>query len=164
MHMNTEGTERLWQAVMNVTAAMKKEGIETGDVAARLRDAKVLLNHCIYDEHAHGEELLAAELAVEAVQGQVISILRELGREGDFSFDLPEKIPGRSDSASGRPKKISLNQPWARIKVPEGTSLRVIEAIEGVEIVEREAGYITITGGKAEVQKALKEISKVYLK
>ncbi|HDH28333.1 MAG TPA: DUF2096 domain-containing protein, partial [Euryarchaeota archaeon] len=99
--MDTERTERLWQAVMNVAVAMKKEGIETGDAPTRLRDAKVLLNHCIYDEHAHGEELLAAELAVEAVQGQVISLLREIGREGDFSFVLPEKMAGRSeDSAS----------------------------------------------------------------
>ncbi|GBE57028.1 hypothetical protein BMS3Bbin16_01243 [archaeon BMS3Bbin16] len=163
--MDTERTERLWQAVMNVAVAMKKEGIETGDVAARLRDAKVLLNHCIYDEHAHGEELLAAELAVEAVQGQVISLLREIGREGDFSFDLPEKMAGRSeDSASGRPKKISPNRPWARIRVPADMSLEAIENIEGVEIVEREGETITIAGGKTEIQQALKEISKVYLK
>ncbi len=163
IHMETEGIERLWQAVMKAAVTMKKEGVDTGDAPARLRDAKVLLNHCIYDEHAHGEELLAAELAVEAVQGHLISILRELGQEGDFSFDLPEKKINRAESVSTRPK-ISLNRPWARIRVSEGTSLKAIEAMDGVEIVEREAGYVTIAGGKAEIQKALKEISKVYLK
>jgi hypothetical protein len=162
--MDTERTERLWQAVMKAAVAMKKESIDTGDTASQLRDAKVLLNHCIYDEHAHGEELLAAELAVEAVQGQLISILRELGREGEFSFDLPEKINNRAASASTRPKKISLNQPWARIRVPKGANLKVVEDMAGVEIVERRAGVITIAGEKAEIQKALKEISKVYLK
>lgn len=149
---------------MNVAVAMKKEGIDTGDAPARLRDAKVLLNHCIYDEHAHGEELLAAELAVEAVQGQLISILREVGREDDFSFVLPEKIESRADSESARPKKITLNQPWARIRVSDSTSLKIIEEMNGVEIVEREAGYVTIVGEKSEIQKALKQISKVYLK
>jgi hypothetical protein len=164
--MDTERTERQWQAVMKAAVSMKKSGIDTKDAPARLRDAKVLLNHCIYDEHAHGEELLAAEMAVEAVQGQLISLLRELGREADFSFDPsePGKINNRADSESMRPKKISLNRPWARIRVPEGTSLRVIEDMDGVKIVEREGGYVTIAGGKAEIQKALKEISKVYLK
>jgi hypothetical protein len=154
----------LWQAVMKAAVAMNKEGIDTGDTASRLRDAKVLLNHCIYDEHAHGEELLAAEQAVEAVQGQLISILRELGREGEFSFDLPEKINNRASSTSTRPKNISLNRPWARIRVPEGASLKAIEDMDGVEIVEREGGIITIAGSKTEIQKALKEISKVYHK
>ena len=89
---------------------------------------------------------------------------RRRGREDDFNFDLPEKIKRLADSASTRPKKISLNRPWARIRVPEGTSLEAIEKMDGVEIVEREGGTITIAGGKAEIQKALKEISKVYLK
>ncbi len=161
--MDTERTERLWQAVMKAAVAMKKDGIDTRDAPARLRDARVLLNHCIYDEHAHGEELLAAELAVEAVQGQLISLLRELGREGDFSFEVSEKINDRSEAESTRPK-ISLNRPWARIRVSEGTSLKALEDMDGVEIIERDSGYVTITGGKSEIQKALKEISKGYMK
>ena len=162
--MDTERTERQWQAVMKAAVAMKKEGIDTGDAAARLRDAKVLLNHCIYDEHAHGEEMLAAELAVEAVQGQLITLLKNLGRENDFSFELQDKTTAQQKTQMPRPKNLSLNQPWARIRVPETLSLDVIEKIEGISIVEREGDTITIAGEKAEVQKALKEISKVYLK
>lgn len=163
--MDTKRVERLWQAVLNVGIAMKQDGIDTGDAVKRLRDAKVLLNHCIYDEHAHGDELMKAEWAVEEVQLYLISILEKTGKEQDFSFEPPsevEKEPANKSLAP--PKNIPKNKSWLRIHIPKEETIENISGIEGVEIIERNSDSVTIAGDKDSLQKVLAEFSKVFKK
>jgi hypothetical protein len=165
IEMDTKRVERLWQAVLNVAVAMKQDGIDTGDAAKRLRDAKVLLNHCIYDEHAHGDELMKAEWAVEEVQGYLISILEKTGREKDFSFELPNSVEKKQINKSlGTPKNIPKTKSWLRISIPNEETIENIAGIEGVEIIERNPDSVTIAGDKDSLQKVLAEFSKVFKK
>jgi hypothetical protein len=163
--MDTERVEGLWQTVMKVAVSMKKEGMDTGDAVTKLRDAKVLLNHCIYDEHAHGDELAEAEMEIEEIERYLISILAKAGREKDFSFEIPsgtrEKKPGQSATIPSKlPKKMS----WARVRIPRDIDINEIANIEGVEIIERGEETVTLAGDKGSLKKALGEISTVYSK
>jgi hypothetical protein len=161
--METKQVERLWQATMNVVVAMKKEGLDTGDAAESLRNSKVLINHCKYDEHAHGEELFEAELEIEGIQGQLISILEEAGRADDFSFDLPTWIEkNRVEHSNAPPVKVAKNKTWVRIKVSEEMDVEKISNVEGVKVVEKDGEFLTLSGDNDSIQKAIKEISKVF--
>jgi hypothetical protein len=160
--METKSAERLWKSVMEVAVAMKKEGIDIGDAVQRLRDAKVLLNHCIYDEHTHLDELFEAELEIGEIQTNLQSILEGLGRVDDFSFDTSAK-PEKSKSADLAPiSKLPKNKTWARIRVPGGVDMDAVSKNSGVEIIGREGEMVTLAGDKTSIQKALEEISKVF--
>jgi len=158
--MEAERVERLWQAVMNVAAEMRREGLDTGNAIPRLRDAKVLLNHCIHDEHAHGDELLRAEMAVEDAQAELVSILNRIGRLEDFSFEPPRRK--RSSAPRPPPPRLLSGRKWARIRIKEGMDLERIASLEGVEFLESGKGYVTLVGDEEAVRRALAEISKEY--
>jgi hypothetical protein len=162
--METERVEQLWQTAMKVAVAMKKEGLDTGDVVSKLRDAKVLINHCIYDEHAHGDELAKAEWETEEVQRLLISKLKEAGREDDFLFTASEKIGKKTSSFSAPPTKLSRSQSWARISLPEKMDVSEIEKIEGIEVIEKNQGSVTLSGEKAALKEAFDKISKAISK
>jgi hypothetical protein len=161
--METDRVERLWQAVMNVAVAMKKDGIDTGDVIKKLREAKVLLNHCIYDEHAHGEELFETEMEIEMIQSSLISILEKIGKGEKFSFELPplaekKTVKGGPSIPSGLPR----NKRWVKIRISGGLDPEKISKMEGISIIQQDEDSVTIAGDKDALQKAIDEISKVF--
>jgi hypothetical protein len=163
--MDTERVEGLWQTVTKVAVAMKKEGLDTGDAVTKLRDSKVLLNHCIYDEHAHGDELAEAEMEIEEIERYLISILVKAGREEDFSFEIP---PGTGETKAMKsaaiPSKLPNKKSWARVRIPKEMDIGEITNIEGVEIIEKDDETVTLAGDRGSLKKALSEISKVYSK
>src|SRR3990172_12318356 len=153
--METERVEMQWQAVMGAAVALKKKGIDTSDAVKTLRDAKVLLNHCIYDEHAHGEELFEAELEIEGIQRDLASILEKEGMEGDVSFEAVPPGGKTRAQTSPPPSKMPKNKTWVRIRVTEGMNVNDFSKIEGVEVLEQDSGTVTLIGDKASIQKAL---------
>lgn len=162
--MDTENTESVWEVAMNVTSVMKKEGLDTGDAVRRLRDAKVLLNHCKYDEHAHGEELFEVEIEIDAIHRDLMSVLEETGKKEDYSFKPPSHTKAVAASVAGPPSGLPKDKSWARIRLPDNVSLEDISQIEGLEVIAEADENITIVGEKPSIKKALDEISKAYSK
>lgn len=160
--METDRVQRQWQTVMEVAVAMKKEGIDTGDAVRRLRDAKVLLNHCIYDEHAHGEELFEAEKEIAEIQGILQSILDRAGKRDRFSFDSRPKKDKKTVGGGPLPSGLQRGAQWLRINLAEGVDPDRIAGMEGVNVVERDDKSIVITGDRDALSRAVKEISKVF--
>ncbi len=160
--METESVDRLWQAVMRVAAAMKKDGLDTGDAVKRLRDARVLVNHCKNDEHAHGDELFEAELEIQEIQTYLIGLLEEAGRKSDYSFETRPLEHDKAVLSGGTPSSVPKDKKWARIRLPEGFNPNSISEIEGVDVLEKDKGTITIAGDDTSLQKAFALISKVY--
>ncbi len=163
--METERIEKLWQAAMNVASAMLRDGLDTGDAVKNLRDSKVLLNHCKYDEHAHGEELFEVEMEIEAIKGGLMSRLRDAGKAGNYSFDvLPGKSESASETVSKPPKGVPKGKTWARIVLPESMDADELESVEGIDIVERDSKSVTLAGEESSIKKALEKISAAYTK
>ncbi len=160
--MEVERIERQWAALMKAAVAMKKAGIDTGEAVKKLRDSKVLINHCKFDEHAHGEELFEAEKAVEEVQRHILSLLEQADREGDFNLE-PESVSKKQGGETAAPPgNVPRGKSWVRIRIGSGIDLNSLSMVEGVEIIERDKDTITLAGDKASIQKALGMISKGF--
>lgn len=159
--METKHLEDSWQASMDVVSAMKRERIDTGEAVKKLRDAKVLINLCRFDEHAHVDELLEAEKAVEDAQGYLISLIKDLGLEEKFTFKTPEKKEPESQGVI-KPPRTNKGETWVRIKVKEGTDIEELIKSEQVNVVDKSGATFTLVGEKASLRKILKKVSENY--
>lgn len=163
--MDTNKVDNQWQMLMGMAASMKREGIDTEDLVPKLREARTLINHVVYDEHAHGEELLEAELAVDEAQRLIISILKKAGREEDFHLKEFKATPGkRGQLSSPPPKGLEKNEKWLRIRLIGSLETKPFENLEGIRVISVDDEHITLAGSGEALQRAVKEISSVFPK
>ncbi len=163
--MEVERTEMLWQSTMNVASALKKDGVDIGDVISRLRDAKVLLNHAKFDEHAHPEELMEAEMEIEEIQRELMQIIDKVGKGKSYSFKSePMKKKDYKKIFQKPPSHVPKGDSWVRIRLPESLKGKDLSEMEGVSILEMDDKTITLTGDKAAIKKALNVISQEFSK
>lgn len=161
--MDTTRVEDQWQMLMEMASALKKEGIDTGDLVLKLREAKVLLNHVVYDEHAHGDELLEAELAVDEVQQLIVSILKRSGREDDFPFkEARSQKKDRTSISVPPPRGLKRGERWIRLRLSGTIEESVLLGIEGTRVLEKDEGHITIAGTPDTLNAAVKEIARAF--
>lgn len=148
--------EEDWRMLMSRAVMLKKLGRDTASITEKLRNAKVALNLCIFDEHAHVEEFEAASLLVGEAAGEINAAAESLPEE-EKSRLLAQKGPS-SGFRKSEFKDIPKTKDWIRVQSSEvkKESMVEIEKIGGITI-EKQGDALLIKGEREALAKA-KEI------
>lgn len=147
-----------WRTLMGRAVALKKLGRDTAKITEKLRNAKVALNLCIYDEHAHLEEFEAASLLVGEAAREINAAAESLPEEEKNKLLAQKGLS--SEFRKPEFKDIPKTKNWIRVQASEvkKESMSEVEKVGGITI-EMQGDAFLIKGEKEALAKA-KEIIK----
>jgi len=162
LERNIKMLEDEWKRLMSRAVMLKKSGKNTIDITEKLRNAKVALNLCIHDEHAHVEEYEAASAMIEEAGREISAAIEGLTEEErNKLLSIQDVLPEFKKSEF---KDIPKARHWIRVQASEvkKESMNDIERIGGVTI-EIQGDALLIRGEREALAKAREIIRHGHL-
>ena len=158
MREEIDSVEESWVKAMQKAVFLSKKGIDTRKLVEKLRNARVMINQCKYDEHAHIEELEYAKLLVEEAKASIEAEFRniKLTKEDDEKIRKIEEM--LKLSTGEKTKAAPKTKNWIRVHasfVPES----IVEELRKEEIsIEEDGDFLIISGSEEGIKKAKEKI------
>jgi|GEM_PF-4036683 len=145
--------EDKWRRIMGRAVALTKSGENTARITEKLRNARVMLNQCIYDEHAHIDEQQATRAMIEEAAREVEAAVEALPEEEKDRILAQQNVI--SEFKRQEFKDIPKAKHWIRVLASEvkKESMSEIEKIGGIT-VESQGNALIIKGEKEALSKA----------
>lgn len=154
--------EESWIKAMQKAVFLSKKGVDTTKLVEKLRNARVMINQCKYDEHAHIEELEYAKLLVEEAKASIEEEFKniKLSKEDDEKIKKIEEVLKLTKSEKGKTAPKTKN--WIRVHasfIPESIVEELRKENEEISI-EEDGDFLIISGSEEIIKKAKEKIKR----
>lgn len=149
--------EETWIKAMQKAVFLRKKGIETKELIEKLRNARVMINQCKYDEHAHIEELEYAKLLVEEAKARIEEEFSNIQLTRDDSEKMKRIEETLKMQSTEKSKALPKTKNWIRVHASFIPESMVKELSFNEEISIKEDGDFLIISGSDEAIKKVRE-------